>query len=148
METKNTTNKLPDNFRIVKTETKSDSGEIKTSYRVQKKFLWWWRSILFNTCSRDRQGFSIDYDKFTFDSIEKALEYFDKYYINSFIEKYKGENIYRRICLTSHEGEYFCTKGKVDSSGELFFNHASTIEGTKREIDSKIKNTKTSVVKL
>lgn len=139
---------LPENFRIIKLETKSDAGEIETFYKVQEKFLWWfWKEVSFKTCWDGRHGLTLNRTYYRFRTIEEVKEFLDKYYINSSFE-YKGNKISRRMGLTSHSGEFFVNENDPHYYySTTYYNYSKTLEGLKREIDKKIKTTTEIIIK-
>lgn len=148
-------------YRIVKQETTNGLGEVvKTSYIIQKRFLFWWFDC--NIPNAHILKYSvvcyINNNVKHFSSKEIAQQYIHDYLLFEFKYSYKNHRVIKVM-----DNDYYVETLKlkpmyVDISHvveqkindlmyyDKFFHYDFSLEGIKNKIDNKITKTKTTIV--
>ena len=144
-------------FRIVKSETVNGKGEVKTHYKIQKKYLFWffdygikthyYTYTDWNAKHRNMPTHMAHITKriFIFDTEAKAKECLNKIE-KPFFEKYKGDLIGLVFDDNRWTDVYINYSYSGSWIGGYGYEYSNTIEGLKEMIDKRKTKTKISVV--
>jgi len=146
-------------FRIVVIETTNGKGETKTSYKIQKKFLFWffdyniithyYTNTNWNAINEPTHMVFLTKRIFIFNTITKATEYLNKIQ-NSFIEQYDGDKIIRVFDDYNWTDTYINKSYwsiEIDRLGiSIGYEYSNNLSSLKEMIDVRKTKTKINVV--
>lgn len=142
--------KTKNKFRIVEIQKTNALGNVvSTSYKIQKKFLWFFRDF---KCSETKtniyaiQCFVHEKVNRIFDTLEEVQEYLE-IVLDSYELTYRGNKI--RKIYNAYSGYLFVNFSKyILSNGKKYYNCNKDLEILKINIDGDIITTKETIINL